>query len=202
VLTPITWIIEKGTSHFTRDRKKIVSEEELKILSEIGRIEGSIERDEEELIRRAFTLNDMVARDIMTPWNVVDTLQGSKTVGEVASDITHKPYSRYPVMGASPDVVGSVQTKDLLIALWRDGENELVSHFMQAPLFVKDTKRVDDLLALFLAGKRHLAVVQTGPATFVGVVTLEDVIEQLVGEIVDESDEVVDLRTLSSERAV
>lgn len=200
LLSPLTWILEKGTSRFTRDRKKVVSEEELKILSEIGSKEGSIEKDEEELIRRAFTLNDMVAKDIMTPRNVVDMLPGTKTVAEVASEVTHKPYSRYPVWDSSPEgITGIVQAKDLLIALARDGQHELVSHYMHTPLFVRDTMRVDNLLAQFLAGRKHMAIVKNQAGKFVGVITLEDVMEQLVGEIVDESDEVVDMQKLSSE---
>jgi CBS domain containing-hemolysin-like protein len=136
----------------------------------------------------------------MTPRNVVDSLPGIKTVAEVASEITHKPYSRYPVTGETQDIViGIVQAKDLLIALSRDGRHELVSHYMHSPLFVKDTMRVDDLLAQFLAGRKHMAIVKNQIGRFVGVVTLEDVMEQLVGEIVDESDEVVDMQKLSSE---
>ena len=72
VLSPIIWVIEKTTDRFTDHSRKIVSEEELKILSEIGSREGSIEPDEEELIRRVFTLNDMTAKDIMTR---VDTIK-------------------------------------------------------------------------------------------------------------------------------
>ncbi len=194
LITPFIWIIEKTTDRFTDHTRKIVSEEELKILSEIGSREGSIERDEEELIRRVFTLNDMTARHIMTPWKVVDTLPADKAIEETLRIICEKPYSRYPVVDASGAVIGTCQTKDLLIALAKGKGGESVRSYMAAPRFVEEGKRVDHLLASFLASRRHMFVVRDTGGKQTGVVTFEDALEQLVGEIVDETDEVVDLR--------
>lgn len=194
VLSPFLFIIEKTTDRFTDHTRKIVSEEELKILSEIGSREGSIEPDEEELIRRVFTLNDMTARHIMTPWKVVDTLRADATLEEIARAICDKPYSRYPVVDASGAVVGTCQSKDLLIALAQDRGSEEVRGFMARARFVDEHKRVDHLLASFLASRRHLFVVRDVLGRQIGIVTFEDALEQLVGEIVDETDEVVDLQ--------
>lgn len=194
IITPFIWIIEKTTDRFTDHTRKIVSEEELKILSEIGSREGSIERDEEELIRRVFTLNDMTARHIMTPWKVVDTLPVDKAIQDTLRIICEKPYSRYPVVDAQGLVVGSCQTKDLLIALAKGKGGELVRSYMAGPRFVEENKRVDHLLAAFLGSRRHMFVVRDAAGKQTGVVTFEDALEQLVGEIVDETDEVVDLR--------
>jgi CBS domain containing-hemolysin-like protein len=200
ILSPAIWIIEKSTSSFKQEGN-VVSEEELKMLSEMGSEEGSIEQTEKELIQRIFTLNDLTAKDIMTPRMVIEGLPGERTLREVSVIILHKPYSRYPVFSGNIDaVVGIVQTKDLLIALSRDGESELVSHFMTTPLFVPEKKRVDDLLSLFLSSKKHMAIVQDDFGGTAGVVTFEDVLEQLVGEIVDESDEIVDLQSHARKR--
>ncbi|HRH24250.1 MAG TPA: hemolysin family protein [Candidatus Paceibacterota bacterium] len=194
LLTPFIWIIEKTTDRFTDHTRKIVSEEELKILSEIGSREGSIERDEEELIRRVFTLNDVTARQIMTPWKVVDTLKADAAVEDTVRILYEKPYSRYPVVDADGMVVGTCQTKDLLIALAQDRGQEKVASFMARSRFVPEDKRVDHLIASFLASRRHMFIVKDTGGKQVGVVTFEDALEQLVGEIVDETDEVVDLR--------
>ncbi len=194
VISPLIWVIEKSTDHFTDHSRKIVSEEELKILSEIGSREGSIGHSEGELIRRVFTLNDMTARDIMTPWKVTDTLVANKTIEELSPVLSNKPYSRYPVLSEAGAVVGVCQTKDLLIALANDRGSERVESFMLPLLVVPHTKRVDYLLAQFLSSRSHMSVVQGVTGKPVGIVTFEDVLEQLVGEIVDESDEVVDLR--------
>ena len=194
VLSPLIWCIDRLTAIFAHRARKIVSEEELKILSEIGSREGSIEDDEAALIRRVFSLNDMRATDIMTPWRVVDSLSAGKTVAESAPLLMHKPYSRYPVVDSNGEVVGIVQAKALLIALARGKGSDSIDDFMMRPVFVPPEKRVDHLLTLFLSNRRHQAVVLSASGKPLGVVTFEDVLEQLVGEIVDETDEVVDLR--------
>ncbi len=194
VLSPLIWCIDRLTAIFAHRARKIVSEEELKILSEIGSREGSIEDDEAALIRRVFSLNDMRATDIMTPWRVVDSLSAGKTVAESTPLLMHKPYSRYPVVDSDGEVVGIVQAKALLIALARGKGTDSIDDFMMRPVFVPPEKRVDHLLTLFLSNRRHQAVVLSASGKPLGVVTFEDVLEQLVGEIVDETDEVVDLR--------
>ena len=197
IFTPITYLIELLTKRFMK-KDRVISEEELRMLTRMGEAEGSIEHDEQELIQRVFTLNDLTAKDIMTPRTVVEALPANATVREVAVVILHKPYSRYPVYEDSMDkIVGVVQTSVLLTALAKDNDNELVSHFMTSPLFVTEKKRVDDLMGLFLSKRSHIAVVQDEFGGTTGVVTFEDVLEQLVGEIVDETDEVVDLQTLA-----
>lgn len=195
IFSPIIWVIEKATTHFVKTGN-VISEDEIKIMSEIGSREGSIERDEEELIRRAFTLNDMTAKDIMTPRTVIVALKHNQTLSDVSKEILDKPYSRYPVFdGAIDKIIGVCQTKDLLIALARDKHTEIISDFMAPPIFVPEKKRVDDLLALFLASRNHMAIVKDEFGGTAGIVTFEDVLEQLVGEIVDESDEIVDLQS-------
>ena len=193
---PITFLLDMLTKGFLT-KNRVVSEEELRMLSKMGEAEGSIEHDEQVLIQRVFTLNDLTAKNIMTPRDVVEGLPGNATVREVSVVLLNKPYSRYPVFGETIDkIVGVVQTNKLLSSLARDNDKELVSHFMTTPLFVPETKRVDDLMGIFLATRNHMAVVQNANGITVGVVTFEDVLEQLVGEIVDETDEVVDLQTL------
>ncbi len=202
IFTPITFLLDLVTQGFMK-KNRVVSEEELRMLSQMGEAEGSIEHDEEVLIQRVFTLNDLTAKDIMTPRMVVEALPGNATVREVAVVLLNKPYSRYPVYMESMDkIVGVVSTSTLLAALARDNDKELVSHFMTAPLFVSEKKRVDDLMGQFLSTRNHMAVVQDEFGGTMGVVTFEDVLEQLVGEIVDETDEVVDLQTLAREAHV
>ena len=195
IFTPVVFIIEFLTKGLLK-AKPAVSEEELRMLSQIGEAEGSIAHSEGELIKRVFTLNDLSAKDIMTPRTVLEALPAEATIREVAVIMLNKPYSRYPVFKETLDtIVGICQTKDILTALARDNDNELISHFMSTPLFVSEKKRVDELMALFLTHRSHMAVVQDEFGGTTGVVTFEDVLEQLVGEIVDETDEVVDLRS-------
>lgn len=197
LFTPVTWFVGLLTKGITRD-EKTVSEDELRMLSQMSQDEGSIQESEGALIRRVFTLNDLTAKDIMTPRTVIEALPARETVHDIRTVLLNRPYSRYPVYQNSLDhVVGVVQTSKMLTALARDNDRELVSSFMTSPVFIPEKKRVDDLLGLFLSTRKHMAIVQDEFGATTGVVTFEDVLEQLVGEIVDETDEVVDLRTLA-----
>lgn len=194
VLGPLVWLFEQLTKRFSVVRK-IVSEEELQMLSELGHLEGSIEEDERDIIQKVFTLNDMTARDIMTPRTVVSALKRESIIGEVREDIYDLNNSRIPVYTESLDHIDGVcYRKHLLIALAKDQDTRPISSFTQEVLYVSDDMRVDDLLQLFLTRREQIAIVKDEFEGTSGLVTLEDVLEQLVGEIVDEDDEVVDTR--------
>lgn len=194
IFLPIIYVIEFATKGLMK-HNRVISEEELTVLSQIGEAEGSIEKDEQEIIQRVFTLNDLTARDIMTPRIVIEGLDGDATIRSMEHILYNKPFSRYPVFGESRDVViGICQSKDLLTALSKDNKDDLVRDHMVPALFVNDKRKVDDLLAFFQAQRMHMAIVQDDFGGTAGLVTLEDVLEQLVGEIVDETDEHVDMR--------
>ena len=197
VFSPILWLFERLTRPFMRENAT-VSEEEIHVLSEIGHREGSIEKDEKDIIQKVFTLNDITAEDIMTPRTVVIAFQKDARLGEIKEDIFDLPYSRVPVYGESlDDVVGICYRKQLLIALAKDEEGKKIGDFVQDVLHVDENIRVDDLLQLFLSRREQIAIVKDKFDGTSGIVTLEDVLEQLVGEIVDEDDEVVDTRAFA-----
>jgi len=194
IFSPLVWILEQLTKRFTTVRK-IVSEEELHILSEMGHLEGSIEEDERDLIQRVFTLNDITARDIMTPRTQMVGFQKDAIVHNLRDEIFELTSSRLPVYDEDyDDVVGLCYRRDLLIALARDEDDRTIHSFARNVLYVADDMRVDDLMQLFLERREHIAIVKDEFEGTSGLVTLEDVLEQLVGEIVDETDEVVDTR--------
>lgn len=194
ILTPVVWILEQLTQRFSIVRK-MVSEEELHMLSELGHLEGSIEEDERDIIQKVFTLNDITARDIMTPRTVISGFPKDAIIGEIRNDIYELNNSRIPIYGQSIDnIIGLSYRKNLLIALAKDQDNRTTESFMQEVLYVSEGMRVDDLLQLFLERREQLAIVKDQFEGTSGLVTLEDVLEQLVGEIVDEDDEVVDTR--------
>lgn len=194
IFSPFIWLIEKITNPFTKEQK-IVSEEEIKILSQLGHMEGSIEEDEKNLIQQVFTLNDLTAKDIMTPRTIMVALEGEKTLGEVENEIYSLSHSRVPIYHESMDnVVGVGHQREILIALGRGEKNRKISEFRREALFVPEKMRADGLLPLFQRQRCHLAVVVDEFGGTSGVVTLEDVLEQLVGEIVDEKDREVDTR--------
>ncbi|MDA1337335.1 MAG: hemolysin family protein [bacterium] len=191
---PIIIVFEKITGRFGVVRK-VVSEEELKILSQIGHLEGEIEKDERDMIAKVFALNDVLAKKIMTPRTVIHALEAGKTIGELADEIYNLQFSRLPVYSGDLDtIVGVCNRTDLLIALGKDRKDEVVESFVQEAIYVSENTKADELLPLFQKERYHLAVVQDEFGGTAGVVTLEDVVEQLVGEIVDETDRYVDMR--------
>ncbi|MCA9352081.1 HlyC/CorC family transporter [Patescibacteria group bacterium] len=194
IFTPLVWLLEQLTKQFTTTRK-IVSEEELHILSELGHREGSIEEDERDIIQKVFTLNDLTAHDIMTPRTQMVGFQKDSVLHDLREEIFDLVNTRIPVYGEDYDeIVGLCYRRNLLIALAKDEDNRPIESFMQDVLYVHEDMRVDDLLQLFLSRREHIAIVKDEFEGTSGLVTLEDVLEQLVGEIVDETDEVVDTR--------
>lgn len=194
LFSPFIWLIEKVTSRFTK-KSKIVSEEEIRILSHLGHLEGSIEEDEKEMIHKVFLLNDLTAKDIMTPRTVMTSMEGEMTLAEAENQIYSLNHSRAPIYHKNLDnIIGVCHARDLLIALGRDEKNRKISELRKEVLFVPETLKADKLLPLFQKQRCHLAIVIDEFGGTSGLVTLEDVLEQLVGEIVDEKDKEIDKR--------
>lgn len=194
VFRPITFLIQGLTKHFLK-AKKYTSEEELRLMSELGQLEGSIEKDEREIIDRVFTLNDMSARDIMTPRTVMEGVEQDSMLRDLGGSLYEKAYSRLPVFGEDmDDVVGVLSTKKALAAIAQGFGDKKVSELMDKPFTVSEKLRVDTLLGILQKQRIHMAIVRDEFGGTAGIVTLEDALEQLVGEIVDETDDIVDLR--------
>ncbi|MDH7514904.1 MAG: hemolysin family protein [Bacteroidota bacterium] len=172
-----------------------VSEDEITLLAHIGRRHGTILDSEDRLIRNVFRLNDIIARDIMTPRTVIFALPAKKSLADAAADLFAASVSRIPLYEEDLDTItGVAHIRDLLSALARGLGDRPLSAYADRPLFVPDTARTDALLSLFQKNRTHLAVVVDEFGGTAGVITLEDILEQLVGEIVDEHDRDVDLR--------
>ncbi len=202
LFTPIVWLMEKITSPFTQGKQlPTTNEAEIMFLTRIGYKEGVIEGDEAEMIRRVFRLNDKSAFDIMTPRIATTYLDSDSTLVEVKSDIISSQHSRIIVIGDSiDDVLGMVLKHELLKAMIEGKENQKIADFMRDVRFIPDTLRVDLLLKEFQKYRQHLMVVLDEYGGMSGVVTLEDVLEELTGEIVDETDKSIDLQVVARMR--
>ncbi len=202
IFTPIVWFMEKITSPFTEGKKlPTTNEAEIMFLTRIGYKEGVIEGDEAEMIRRVFRLNDKSAFDIMTPRIATTYLDSDSILAEVKSEIIASQHSRIIVIGDSiDDVLGMVLKHELLKAMIEGKENQKIADFMRDVRFIPDTLRVDLLLKEFQKYRQHLMVVLDEYGGMSGVVTLEDVLEELTGEIVDETDKSIDLQVVARMR--
>lgn len=196
IFTPLVWIMEKVTAPFIKGKKRpTTNEAEIKLLAKIGYQEGIIEDDEAEMIQRVFMLNDLTAADLMTPRITLTYLRGDLTLVEGKKEIIASQHSRILVIEDSLDKVIGVALKHQLLAAMVEGNNDKqIAEMTRKVRFVPETIRADRLLNAFQKAREHLVVVVDEYGTVSGVVTLEDVLEVLTGEIVDETDRFIDLQ--------
>ena len=168
------------------DSRQFVSREELKALLQLEPGEVSVSTQEAEMIDKIFDLGDTTVREIMVPLVDVVMLPETASAAEAIALVRQRGFSRIPIYShRETNVVGVIMAMDLLR---RGGQVRDVIELMRQPTFVPETKRIDDLLREMQKGRNQLAVVvdEYGGAT--GIVTLEDIVEQIVGEIQDEHD--------------
>ncbi|MCG3208306.1 MAG: hypothetical protein FOGNACKC_01909 [Anaerolineae bacterium] len=202
LFTPLVWAIEKLTAPITKGKTgPTTNEAEIKLLAKIGQQEGLIENDELEMIHHVFHLNDVTAGELMTPRVVMTYLPGSITLAEATEQIIASQHSRIVVIGENvDDVIGVAYKSELLTALINQQSDQPISALARTPPLVPDSTKADDLLQFFRRERRHLAVVIDEFGGVAGVVTLEDVLETLTGEIVDETDQAIDLQEVARRR--
>ncbi len=168
-----------------------LSEEELRTLVDVGASEGVVERDEREMIHKVFELEDTPVRSVMVPRTDMFCLDVETPVAAILPALRENLHSRVPVYEGSIDViVGLLYTKDLLphVATGLPEAFDLRAH-LHPPYFVPESKRADALLQEFQAKRLHMAIVVDEYGGTAGLVSLEDLLEELVGEIADEFDE-------------
>ncbi len=189
VLLPLIVVIDLVVRPFRRREPLSTSEAEIEALATLGQRAGVIEPDEQEMIHRVFRLNDVTAWDIMTPLSSGEVLRGDQTVDEIRSLVRSFTHSRLPVLGSGPnEVLGLVNVRALLEAV-AEGRGEVALSELAGPVdYVAKNMVCDDLLRHFQGSRRHLALVVDALGTVLGLVTIEDVLEELVGEIIDETD--------------
>jgi CBS domain containing-hemolysin-like protein len=167
-----------------------MTEEDLKNWVEVGQPEGSLERGEREMIYSIFQFGDTLAKEIMVPRIEVLALDINTTLGEARATLVRAGHSRVPVYEDTVDnVVGLLYAKDLL-SMQQDADL-IADHreMLRLAYFVPEAKKVDELLADMQTRSMHMAVVVDEYGGFAGVVTLEDIVEEIIGEIRDEYDE-------------
>lgn len=202
LFTPLVWSIEQLTKPITRGKTSpTTNEAEIKLLAKIGQQEGIIEDDEFEMIQHVFRLNDVTAGDLMSPRVVMTYLHSNETLGAVKDFVIYSPHSRIITVGETVDDVEGVLLKDeLLTAIIHNKENTPLSELAHEVLMVPEGIRGDALLNVFRQRRQHLAVVIDEFGGVGGVVTLEDVLETLTGEIIDETDRYEDLQEVARRR--
>ena len=175
-----------------KDEKKVtITEEELESILDTAEDEGVIDENETDLLQSALEFTDMDAADILTPRIDVIGFEIGQSVEEILQVINDTQFSRYPVYEKTIDhVVGILYVKHLLHELMEKKEAQLADLLLE-PVFIPKSMKLHDIMNEFRKSRTHMAVVADEYGGITGIVTMEDVLEQLVGEIWDENDDIV-----------
>jgi len=166
-----------------------ITEEEIKGVIDQGLAEKALEKDEMELVHGALKFDDTVIRSVMTPRTKMFILNSKTLLFEALPQINQNGFSRIPIYGTSKDdIVGFVHVRDVLKELEKDNKMRSMEQIARKPVFVSQEKMVSALLKEMKGRKTHMAIVVDEHGGVEGLVTLEDLIEEIVGEIEDESD--------------
>lgn len=205
IMKPFVWLLSASTSLLARITPMTFDDEESKLTREEMRYmletEGVLEDDELEMLQGVFSLDNKVAREVMVPRTDAMMVDIDDDTQENIDKILAENYSRIPVYKDDKDkVIGVLHIKNLLKAAHKVGfENVNLHDVLQEPLFVPETIFIDDLLYELKKTQNQMAILLDEYGGVVGIATLEDLLEEIVGEIDDESDEVEKLYTQISE---
>lgn len=163
--------------------------EELQYLLQQGKDSGALDSNEHELIKKVFDFNERMVKNIMVPRNKIAGVDVESTMEEVLKKITDDGYSRVPIFEEDIDqIIGVIHTKDILPILTK-GDQLVIRDIMRKPYFIPETKMINELMSELQQKRIQIAIVLDEFGGTAGIVTLEDIMEELVGEIQDEYDE-------------
>jgi putative hemolysin len=210
IFSPFNWILLKSVNGFlrvTRQNVKIneeeFSEEDVKLMLDVGQETGVLNEQGKRMINSIFAFDDKVAYEIMTPRTDVFYIDVNDPSEEYLEELMELRYSRIPVYDDDTDnIIGIINIKDYLIKARELGfENVDLKEILRKPYFVPETKNLETLFFDLQTSKQHIAILIDEYGGFSGIVTMEDLIEEIVGEIDDEYDkiakeiEIIDKRT-------
>ena len=186
-LTFSTMFVVKGLN--LKKGEEHIGEGEIKILLEEGRRKGIFDKTEEELIHGVFEFADRSVKEIMLPKPNIYSINIDDSKDIVLEYIVTNEFSRYPVYKDYPDnIIGIVYQKDITRQMWQKNEPFNLQKILKKPFFVPDTMEISRLLKEMQKKRTHMAIVVDEYGATVGIVTLEDIMEEIFGEIMDETD--------------
>ena len=192
VMAPISFVFRKFNAIISKPFERAtaeptVTEDELYDIIESIVEEGELEREEGELAQNALDFSYTTAREVCTPWSRTVKLSVGMHSDQILQTIQDSIHSRFPVIGAGGNIVGVLQMRNYLKAYIID-RSVTLSQVMDDARFVQGELPIDDLLAVMSNNQTHMAIVLDGEGNTLGIVTMEDILEELVGEIYDEDD--------------
>ena len=200
LLAPMIWLSQLITKNLKKDKDKpVLSRSDFLVMSELGKEIGILKESEQKIIKNLLRFNRILIKDVMTPRIVVVAEDGSITIKDFHDRNSQLPFSRIPVYQSSNDKVTGYVLKDkILLSLLEGNGGETLNSLRRDIIISHSATPIPDLLDKFIAKKEHIALVVDEYGGTEGIVTMEDIIETLLGiEIVDEMDNAEDMRALA-----
>jgi len=203
IMTPISKVVGLLVRFLLKSQEpETDSDEEIMLLAEKSEKDGTLSSNEREVINNALSLDEILVDAIMTPRTVVYSVDGAETIESIFQKERNIPFARIPVYEDQGDnIKGIVRRRDILSAIAEDRENLRIADLATDAIFVPDTATADDALQTFLKNHQQLAIAVDEFGNMSGVITMEDVIEHIIGqEIFEADDPAVDMRELARKR--
>ncbi len=199
LLFPLNWLLDRAARSILRllglDRTphiEVLTADELRSLILASHRHGAMPKQERDMLDAILDLSEVEVREVMTHRRQMVTIDADRPLAEVVEQIANSPYSRFPIWRGEPDrIIGVVHAKDVLAAAWRAGPDTSkldLESLASPPWFIPETTSLLHQLLAFRKRREHLALVVDEYGSLLGLVTLEDILEEIVGEIVDERD--------------
>lgn len=202
--SPVVWLVGKVTRLVAagKQEQQSISSEEIVLMAQLGIRRGVIHKDEALVIENILSLQKKTVGEVMTPRTVLFSLSGQDTVAQAFVDSKLLSHSRIPVYFEDrEDIGGIVHSRDVLAAVAADRQEVLLESLMEPVHFVLEKSSLNKILKMFLERGEHLFIALDEFGGLAGVITLEDILEEILGrEIVDEFDQVTDMRQLARTR--
>lgn len=190
ILMGISKIIGRLFGIEIKDEALMITEKDIISFVNVGEAEGIIEEGEKEMIHSIFEFGETTAKEVMTPRTSMYSIEASKTIEEIWDELLETGFSRIPVYEDTiDDIIGILYVKDILNSVKKGETERKIKEFVRIPYFVPETKSIIEILKEFQIKKVHIAMVLDEYGGVVGLVTIEDLIEEIVGEIRDEFDQ-------------
>jgi putative hemolysin len=192
ILTPFLWIFDRLSRSMELTKafaKPAITEEELKGWIELGQEEGALEKEEQEMLFNVLEFGDTTAREVMTPRVDVTLINERDSLVQAVAIFKETGFSRLPVFsGEKGNVTGLLNVKEVFPVALEQREGVSIRDLMHEPYFAPETAKIDDVLRELQKRKIHMGFVLDEYGEFAGIITVEDILEELVGEILDEFD--------------
>lgn len=198
LLSPITWVLDKLTRLLIGvQNKESLTEEEVRMVVLLGHKEGAIDNEEKEIIQKVFKLDNISVDKIMTPRIEMVSVEKNETIKSLKKFLRETPYSKIPVYDESIDnIIGIFNTRSVFNFVGRKLDVK-VGSLLDEVIFVPKSKNIRDLLKEFQEKKIHIAIVVGDHGGVLGLITLEDILEELVGEIIENKDDEFEMKVIN-----